>query len=226
MRDQILALLIAKFTGISEQVLSRIADKLAKTATTTEQATTVVEGTTLQTVIDSYADSRSTEAIATGIADYEKKHNVKDGKVIGGEPTIEPIITPDDNRTPPWAKALIDSTKALNERIDTIEGAKVTDSRKQRFDAVIANLPDNLKKSYQRTGIDTLTDEEFETLTTEVTAEVGVIEADIKAKGSIFQRPLGGGGDQQIVSQNVKDRIEVRKKEHVPTVIQGLPEEQ
>ena len=188
MKNEILALLIAKFAGVSEQILSRIAEKLAKTATTTEQATTAVEGVTLQSVIDGYADSRATEATASGVANYEKKYNIKDGKAIGDEPPIiAPVIVQGSgDDTPAWAKTLID-------RIDAIEGAKVTDTRKQRFDAIIANLPEIQKKSYQRTTINSLTNEEFDELATEVTAEVEAIEADVKAKGSVFQLPLSGG---------------------------------
>lgn len=198
MRAQILAQLIAKFLGVSEQVLSRIADKLAKTATTDELVTTAVEGVTIQTVIESQADYRANEATINAVLNYEKKHGLTNGlKATGGEPTTEPIIpagTNDD--TPAWAKALIDSNKALNDKFKALEGAKVTDSRRQKFDAIIANLPDNQKTAYKRTSIDSLSDEDFESLITDVTAEVGVIEADAKAKGSVFTRPVGGGGAQ------------------------------
>lgn len=44
MRKEILEALRAKFAGISDAILGRIADKLAKTATTAEQVTTAVEG--------------------------------------------------------------------------------------------------------------------------------------------------------------------------------------
>lgn len=44
MRKEILDALKAKFTGVSDAILGRIADKLAKTATTAEQVATAVEG--------------------------------------------------------------------------------------------------------------------------------------------------------------------------------------
>ena len=228
MKAQLLALLIAKFMGVSEQILSRIADRLAKTATTEDQVTTAVEGVTLQSVIDSYADGRATDATNTAISNYEKKHGLTNGqKATGGEPITEPIIQKlDDDTTPPWAKALIDSNKALNDKFAALEGEKVTTSRKQKFEALIANLPDEHKKAYQRTSIDTMKDEEFDTLISDVGAEVGVIEATIKAKGSVFSRPFGGGGDIKTVSQEVKDRVEARSNESTPSVIRGLQEGQ
>lgn len=74
-----------KFEGISDKVLNRIAAKLAKTAKTEEEATTAVEELTLQQVIDSYSDSRVTEAQEKAIGSYEKKHGLKDGKRIKPE---------------------------------------------------------------------------------------------------------------------------------------------
>ena len=100
MKAQLLALLIAKFMGVSEQILSRIADRLAKTATTEDQVTTAVEGVTLQSVIDSYADGRATDATNTAISNYEKKHGLTNGqKATGGEPITEPIIQKLDDDT-------------------------------------------------------------------------------------------------------------------------------
>ena len=51
MRKEILDALKAKFTGVSDAILGRIADKLAKTATTAEQVATAVEGVTFQQAV-------------------------------------------------------------------------------------------------------------------------------------------------------------------------------
>ena len=67
MYQLILNALKAKFQGVSDAVLSRIANKLAKTVTSQEQVATSVEGVTLQQVIDSYADHRATEAQQTAV---------------------------------------------------------------------------------------------------------------------------------------------------------------
>lgn len=52
MRKEILDALKAKFTGVSDAILGRIADKLAKTATTAEQVATAVEGVTFQQALE------------------------------------------------------------------------------------------------------------------------------------------------------------------------------
>ena len=46
MREFILTALKAKFTGVNANILGRVADMLAKTATTEEEATTAVAGVT------------------------------------------------------------------------------------------------------------------------------------------------------------------------------------
>ena len=44
MKEQLLTLLAAKFVGVDNAILGRIADKLAKTATTADEAQTAVDG--------------------------------------------------------------------------------------------------------------------------------------------------------------------------------------
>ncbi len=82
MKTKALDLLKAKFEGVSEQILSRIADKVAKTAKTDEEVQTAVDGLTFQSLLDSYGDSRATEAQQTAVRNYETKHGLKDGKAV------------------------------------------------------------------------------------------------------------------------------------------------
>lgn len=123
MRNKLLELLKAKFEGVSDTILARIADKLAKTATTENEVNTAVEGLTFAQVLESYGDSRATEAQQTAVANYEKKYRLKDGKkneqkggAGEGEPKKE---TKDESEKdgkddmPAWAKSLIDSNKVL-----------------------------------------------------------------------------------------------------------------
>ena len=196
MKQQILTILIAKFAGVSEKILDRIATNMAKTATTEEQVATAVEGVTIQSVMDNQADYRANEATVSAVSNYENKHGLKDGqkKTTGGESqNTEP--DPNGNNDNSTAMSnLLGVVKTLTEEVAAMKSDKVTDSRKQRFDAIIANLPEDQKNAYKRTAFDSLSDEEFETLATDVATEVGAIEASEKARGSVFARPLGGGG--------------------------------
>ena len=207
MYQLILNALKAKFQGVSDAVLSRIANKLAKTVTSQEQVATSVEGVTLQQVIDSYADHRATEAQQTAVQNYESKYGLKDGEKVtpvtvqqqDGQPTEGQPTQPTAGatETPEWAKQLIEQNKALTDRIAKMEGQRTTDSRKQQLSTIIAKLPEQLRKPYERITLDSLSDEQFNTLVTEVTTEVEGIANDINSKGAVFGRPTANSGGNQ-----------------------------
>ena len=208
MKKQILEALKAKFQGVSEAILNRIADKLAKTVTTAEQVATAVEGVTIQQVIESYGDSRATEAQQTAVHNYETKYGLKDGVKVddgggsqggqqGGVQTVQTQQQGGD-AIPTWAQTLIDSNKALTERLNKMDVDRTTATRKQQLQTIIAKLPEDLRKGYERTPVDNLTDEQFSTLVGEITTEVDGIANAIQAKGAVFGKPTvqSGTGNQ------------------------------
>jgi len=208
MRKQILEALKAKFEGVSEKVLGRIADRLANTVTTAEEVKTAVDGVTFQQVLDSYGDSRATEAQQTAVQNYEKKYGLKDGKAVGADTAEEhnnsqPTGNGDDEM-PAWAKAIIESNKALGEQVKAMQGERVTANRREQLSQIISSLPASIRKAYERTPVDTLTDEEFETLKADITAEAADIAKETAARGAVFGRPSvqGGTKTQQTSADN------------------------
>nr|DAS89117.1 MAG TPA: hypothetical protein [Caudoviricetes sp.] len=215
MKEQILEALRSKFPGRSAVILGRIADKLAKTATTPEQVTTAVEGVTpeLIEVIESYGDSRATEASTTAVTNYEAKYGLREGK-----PTTPPAPTSEgndnapkgqaDGDVPAWASALIEQVEQLKDRQNKQDAERTTTGRRQALEAIYAHLPEPLRKGYERIPLDTLSDEEFTKLSADVTAEVGEIGQAFAAKGAVFSTPSahhGGAGTQKELT---KEQIE------------------
>lgn len=198
MKQTILEALKQKFEGVSESILGRVADKIAKTATTPEEVSTSVEGMTLQSLIDSYGDSRATEAQRSAVSNYERKHNLKDGQKVHTDGK-----SADD--TPDWAKALIEQNKLLQQRISSIEGEKAYASRKQQVEALVGKLPSPLRKAYARMEYKDLSDEDFDTLLTEVGAEVEAVRKETSSTGAIFGKPLAsqGGADKSATDAEV-----------------------
>lgn len=200
MRKEILEALTTKFPGVSATILGRIADNLAKTVTTAEQVKTAVDGVTFQQVLESYGDSRATEATKSAVSNYEKKHGLKDGKKVdGGAPEPEPNPNPEpttkggDDLAKTIAAAVAAAVKPLHDEIANFKQGRVTETRKQQFSAVISKLPENFRKGYSRISVDTLTDDEFKTLLDEATAEVEAIVSETSARGAVLGRPLGNG---------------------------------
>ncbi len=194
MRKEILDALKAKFPGVSESVLGRIADKLAKTATTAEQVNTAVEGMTIQQVIDSYADSRATEASQTAVHNYEDKHGIKDGKPVetnNQQPTGGAQQQPANQGGADESTALL---KQLLARMDKLESDRTATSRKEQLNALTSKLPENLRKVYDRYPVEKYTDEEFNTLIADVTTEVEGFADDEAAKGGVFGKPSAANG--------------------------------
>ena len=205
MKKDLFEALKAKFPGVNANVLNRIADKLAKTVTTAEQVTTAVAGVTQEfiDIIESYGDSRATEAQQTTVHNYEQRYGLKDGVKLenGGGTGSEHGTETEKNKSagegaeavPEWAKTLIDTNKALSERIAKMETERTTTTRKQQLDEVIGKLPENLRKGYERTPVDNITDEEFHSLIGDITKEVdGIVKATAQ-RGAVFGRPSATG---------------------------------
>lgn len=197
MRQQILDALKAKFTGVSEKILGRIADKLAKTVTTQEQVQTAVDGVQFQQVLESYGDSRATEATQTAIRNYETTHGLKDGKVVkaaDGDGDKGKSNGDGEEKIPAWAQTLLDDNKEMKATIKSMQGEKITASRREQLSKIISNLPPAVKKAYERTPVEALSDEEFETLKGEITAEAADIAKETTAQGAVFGKPTVQGG--------------------------------
>lgn len=215
MKEQILEALRSKFPGRSAVILGRIADKLAKTATTPELVTTAVEGVTpeLIEVIESYGDSRATEASTTAVTNYEAKYGLREGK-----PTTPPAPTGEgndnapkgqsDENVPAWAVSLTERVTALQNELNRRDAERTTTGRRQALEAIYGHLPEPLRKGYERIQLDTLSDDEFTKLSADVTAEVGEIGQAFAAKGAVFSTPSahhGGAGTQKELT---KEQIE------------------
>lgn len=206
MKQQILTALKAKFVGVSDAILDRVATKLAQTVTTAEQVQTAVDGVTFQQVLESYGDSRATQATQTAVHNYETKYGLKDGvKVTPPEqqppvPPVTPPVTPPAGgaeTVPAWAQALIDSNNSLKNELAQMKTDRTTETRKQQISTLIEKLPENLRKAYSRTPVDGLTDEQFTTLVGEITTEVGDIQSSIQQKGAVFGKPAAQNGGNQ-----------------------------
>lgn len=187
MYKEILEQLKTKFSGVSEKILDRIAKKLAETVTKSEDVKTAVDGVTFQEVLESYGDSRATDATKTAVLNYEKKHGLKDGEKVDTQQQQVEIKT--DENTPAWAVALANSVKALTDEVSHIKTERVASTRRQQMTEVLAKLPENLRKGYERIDLEKMDDEAFSGLLAEVTGEVGEIVKDTSAKGAAFGVP-------------------------------------
>jgi hypothetical protein len=169
------------------------------------------------TVNQSEIDKRVTQAVNTAVANYEKKHGLKDGKPIQDEPPITPepkIIDPKGPEpTDPNIKALMDLIAKQNENfqklqqsVEGIEKQKAQELRSAKIKKLLtdAKIPEALQKHF--IAPEEATDEE---LTIEVnTYKQGLADAGLA--GLII--PGKGGGTKEPAETYSKEAAEKRNQ--------------
>ena len=193
METKIFDALSEKYSGVKESILRRVAAKLAKTVTSEDDITTAVDGA-FTDVLEAYGDQRATDAQKTAVANYERKHNLKDGKAInGGEPdNNEPDNTTADD-TPAWAKQLLEENKKLTERLNKMDGERTTKTRKSIIDEIIKPLTESGRKAYQHIALGSMSEEDFTALQETIKGEVQELVNEQSARGAVFGRPASTG---------------------------------
>lgn len=131
-QELILAALQTKFAGVDAAILTRIAAKKAEGVTDESSVNSIVEGISFADVVNSYGDYRAGQAQLSAVANYEKKHGLKDGKPMQGNNEPDKKTDPNDI-VPSWAQALIDSNKGLSEKLAKMEADKAQESRTEQI---------------------------------------------------------------------------------------------
>ena len=148
--EQILAGLQQKFAGVDTAILTRIATKKAEGVTGETKVNSIVEGISFSDVLNSYGDFRAGDASKTAVTNYEKKHNLKDGKPV--ETTTTTTTTkaedkPDDMATI-IANAVSAAVKPLSDKLAQFETEKSQATRQEQIMAKAKEygIPENYAK--------------------------------------------------------------------------------
>lgn len=217
MKKQILEGLRAKFPGVSDSILNRIAEKLAKTVTKEEDVAAAVEDVTFQSVLESYGDSRATEATQSAVTNYEKRHGLKEGqKVEGGDPAkVEPAAAATskegDDDMKKFTAAVAAAIKPLQDEIAELKSGKVADTRKQRLTGILSKAPAKFKERIEK-DFDRLAfadEEDFTSWLDDVQTDTEAAIAEESTKGAVFGVP--GASNQQTPSKKEPSKDEVEE---------------
>lgn len=142
--ELILAGLQTKFTGVDTATLQRIATKKSEGVTDEGEVNSIIEGISFQDVLVNYGDYRADGAQRTArknaVADYEKLHNIKDGKPIEESKPQDPPTDPKPNEPQDLAAqiaaALGTALKPLTDRMDAMDAKTKADARNAQIDEV------------------------------------------------------------------------------------------
>ena len=148
--EQILAGLQTKFSGVDTAILTRIATKKAEGVTDETKVNSIVEGISFSDVLNSYGDFRAGDATRTSVLNYEKRHNLKDGKPIENpnpNPNPKPEEKPDDMATI-IANAVSAAVKPLSDKLAQFETEKSQATRQEQILAKAKEygIPENYAK--------------------------------------------------------------------------------
>jgi len=181
MKEKILAALRAKYTGTQTALLDRMADTLSQTITDESQIETVASSDgvkNLLTFFQSESDRRATEATSTAVVNYEKKHNIRDGK---------PVTTPQvDPNVPEWAKGLMESNQKLQAELEGLRKGQSTSVLMDRVKSKLAEkkIPELLLK-----GRTIEKEEDIDTLVTEIETDYTGIKQTMVNEGVVVDVP-------------------------------------
>lgn len=221
MKDQLLASLKTKFQGVDDAILDRIAAKRVEGVTDVSQLPAIVEGISFADVLQSYGDYRAGDATQTAVRNYEKRHNLKDGKPVvsadgGGQQRTEPANQPFDMASfeKRMQQMISDAVKPYADKVAGFEAD-------QKKAARVATIQSKAKKL----GIDD------DVLSLIAIGDDDDIDEVLGKAAKLFNKgaagknpPLGGriGGDK--VSAEVQARIDRRQapNQYTSTAIKGV----
>jgi len=203
MKEQLLALLKTKFQGVQDATLERIAAKKADTVTEQSQLQTVVDGLTYQDVINSEADFRASQSSASAlkkaVEEYEKKHNLKDGKPVEDPNPPKPPDPPKGDDMPAWAKALQETITKQNETISGLSKGRELESRKAQAAKLLSGtkIPESFRENrmvYFDFNSDTPLEDQVKAIESQYVEEQQAIVNSLVKEGKYT--PAGGGGGE------------------------------
>lgn len=188
MIQQITDALKTKFVGVDDKIISRVAAKLAKTVTKQEDVATSVEGVTFQQILESYGDSRATEATQTAVQNYEKKHGLKDGQKFEEEGKT-PEHSTSNTLTPESVQKLIDDkvAAALAPYRDKEERSRLQSLLNGH--EKLKNIPEVFRTKYSIQK-----EEDLDAVVTQIETDYTALKQDLVRSGQFSEPPASGSG--------------------------------
>lgn len=223
MKEKIIALLTAKFSGVRKDGLARLAGALSLQVANEEEAGVLVEKLTPEKVNEFITDYRKdvdkevSDSNRTYETNLKKKHQFVEIKTDDDDPAKKSKGANDDE-TPAWAKAMMEQNKLLTEKIARIEGDKTNSTRLQTIEGRLKNVPEAFKakalKDFKRMNFES--DESFNEYLTELDTDVTTLTQELADKGlASHSKPAFGNpnkSDEDNFIQTMKDINQVEEK--------------
>ena len=204
MRDKIKAALKNKYSnlGLSDKALDSVAIVLEPNVKTEDQIETAVTG--VEGILKAWqSDSDTLRTDKKKVEDELEELKKAPAKTKnGGEPGTnpQPKAVEEKEEAPKWAKGLID-------RISVLEGDKISSSRKQKFEEIVNKIPEAQRKPFTLIPYDKLNDDEFHSLTEEVSKQAEEIAKSNNSHGALFGSPAVPDPSHNNAEEKVPDSV-------------------
>jgi hypothetical protein len=195
MKEKILALLIAQFTGVRKDGLNHLAGALSLQVATDDEATTVVGKLTADQVKMYIADWRKeadaeiSKANKTHEDSLKKKYDFTEKKTDGTTPQVTPETIEAGNDMAAIQKIIADSiaaaTKPLLEKVTAFEAGNAAKTRLTALNDKLKECKDdNFKKlAVKNFGLMQFTDEAFTEYLTEMETDIKTANQTVADSG-------------------------------------------
>lgn len=215
MNKKIFELLEAKFQGVRKDGLQHLANSLALTCATEEEANTLVGKLTAEGVGNyvtewrKSVDKENNQAMQTREENLRKQFDFVEKK---GDPTPP---TPGGNLTAKDIEnivnqAVTNATKSIQEQVAVIKNADIAKARKGQLEAIFtADVPESYKKTIMQgfEGREFKDDDAFNTYLEATKTNAAEFMQDLADRGLSTPKPILGNPNNEGVSQSVADYI-------------------
>ncbi len=220
--EQILALLMAKFSGVRKDGLAQLAKSIKLNATTEEEAQALVDRYTSEQVTEFVNDYRKdvdkeiSNGVKTAETNFKKKYNVADDGGTDHNPnpgTPAPSkVTPEDLAAI-VSQAVQAAVKPFQEKLSSFEAGNIESQRLASLNGKLAEAPELFKnrvlRDYGRMKFDT--DEDFNAFVTDTENDLKSYTQETSNQAlSAFGRPVQASAE---TSKDVPSGVEAYLKE-------------
>ena len=217
--EQMIALLMGRFSGVRKDGLAQLAKSLLLQVTTEEEAQALVEKLSDQQVTEFVKDWRKEvdSEVNKGIDTYKKKNPAQEKKEEqGGEPDPSKTTDPADIATI-VSNAIAAQLKPLQDELSNYKAADVNKQRRETLEGKLKDAPEKFKskilKDYDRMNFET--EDVFNEYLTETETDLTEFNQDLANQGlGLFPKPgQGGKGKTDEVPAEVAAFINSQKPE-------------
>ncbi|WP_114752300.1 hypothetical protein [Pleomorphovibrio marinus] len=213
MFEKILEKLKNKYTnmGFSEKAFKGVADYLSATVSEEDQIETSVEGVEkLLKAFQGDIDKRVTDAVAKAKAEKEKKAEDGGNEGKGSKQEDPPGEKKKTDEIPAWAQQMMETNKALSEKLQSMETGNLKENRKNILKKKLEGAPEKITskilKDFERMNFED--EDSFNSYVTETSEEVEQIKQDFSndgLRGFGAPKKAGANGKKEASKEEVED---------------------